>query len=147
MRRVNLVCAGLLWGLGALTLFEGLRIRDDWPGARLLPTVLAVVLALLGAGHLLSSEAELAAERAVWPDAACVRRTAFVFGTLVLYVVLLPVLGFLLATAVFMLLMLRTLGALSWAVALVLTGATAGTCHVVFQHWLGVPLPRGPLGL
>jgi hypothetical protein len=69
------------------------------------------------------------------------------FAVLVLYVAALPYAGFLPATALFVLILLRALGALSWATTIALTAAIAVACHVVFIHWLGMPLPSGPLGL
>lgn len=131
----NLVCGAILVALGAISLFEALRIRDEWPGAKLLPAAVGVVLALLGAAHVLA-----VAPRA-WPDRASWRRVAFAFGMLVLYVAGLPFLGFLPATALFVLILLRALGAFSWATTVVLTGAIASASYVVFKHWLGMPLP------
>ena len=145
MRRANLVCGGLLIALGVLSLVEALRLKDDWQGAKLMPAALAVVFAVLGAGHFARSQA--AAERPVWPDALGWRRVAFVFGVLGLYVAVLPALGFLPATALFVLILLRALAAFSWTTTLVLTGAIALGAHVVFRHWLSMPLPPGPLGL
>ncbi len=139
MRRANLLCGGFLVALGAISLVEALRIRDDWPGARLMPAVLALVLAVLGAGHFVP--AMTPAELPAWPDAPRSRRVAFVFGVLVLYVAVLPPLGFLAATALFVLALLRTLGAFSWTATIVLTGAIASASHVVFKRWLGMPLP------
>jgi hypothetical protein len=63
------------------------------------------------------------------------------FGVLVLYVVALPWLGFLLSTAAFVLVLVRALGAYSWPMSVVIAGAVAGACHVVFKHSLGMPLP------
>ncbi len=147
MRRANLVCGGLLVALGAVSLFEALRIKDDWQGAKLMPAAVGVVLVALGVGHLVPSAADRAAELPTWPDAQRRRRVALMFGVLVLYVVVLPSLGFLPATALFVLILLRALGAFSWPITIVLTGTIAIASHVVFKHWLGMPLPPGPLGL
>ncbi|HEV8676744.1 MAG TPA: tripartite tricarboxylate transporter TctB family protein [Methylomirabilota bacterium] len=142
MRRVNVLAGCVLLGLGALALVEALRIRDDWPGARLLPAVIGLALAGLGAAHL----AGRAADRPAWPDAAGRRRVGFVFGLLVLYVAGLPSLGFLPATAVFALVLLRALGPFSWTMTGVLAATIALASHVVFARWLGMPLPPGLLG-
>ena len=143
MRRTNLVCGGLLVALGALALVEALRVRDEWQGARLMPAVVGAVLLLLGAAHLVAP----AVERAVWPDRAGARRVGGAFVVLVLYVVLLPFLGFLPATALFVLVFLRAFGAVAWPAAVALTIAIALTTHVVFRHWLGMPLPAGVFGV
>jgi len=142
MRRVNVLAGGVFLGLGALSLVEALRVRDDWPGARLLPAVVGLALAGLGVAHLVGP----AADRPAWPDAAGWRRVAVVFGVLLLYVAGLPPLGFLPATAVFGLVLLRYLGPYSWAMTGVLAGAIALASHVVFERWLGMPLPPGLLG-
>lgn len=147
MRRANLLCGGLLVALAVISLVEALRIKDDWQGAKLMPAALALVFAVLGVGHLVPSMVGSAADLPAWPDAARWRRVAFVFGVLVLYVAGLPPLGFLPATALFVLILLRSLGAYSWAMTLVLTGTIAVASHVVFKHWLGMPLPSGLSGL
>lgn len=133
----NLLCGAILGALGAMSLFEALRIRDEWPGAKLLPAALGVVLVLLGAAHLVAPRA---APR-VWPDRASGRRVALVFGLLALYVAGLPALGFLPATALFVVILLRALGAYPWTTTIVLTLAIALASHVVFKRWLGMPLP------
>ena len=143
MRRATLAGGAVLVVLGALSLVEALRMRDDWQGAKLMPAALGIVLAVLGIAHVATSLGDPPA----WPDAQARRRVVFVFGVLVLYVAALPWLGFLPATALFVLILVRSLGAFSWPIALVLTAAIAITSHVVFKHWLGMPLPSGPFGV
>ncbi len=138
MRRTSLVCGGLLAVLGCVALFEALRMRDAWTGAPLMPALVGGVLVLLGLAH--AREPVAVGE---WPDAAGGRRVLALLVLLVLYVALLPPLGFLLATALFTLPLVRTLGALSWPLTIVTTAAIAIASHVVFKHWLGMPLPSG----
>ena len=146
MRRVSLVCGGLFMALGTLSLVEALRIKDAWQGARLMPAALGVTLVALGIAHLVPSMAGSAGALPAWPDALGRRRVVFMFGVLAVYVAALPHLGFLVATACFVLILLRALGSYSWAKALALTGAIAIASHVVFIHWLGMPVPSGFLG-
>jgi hypothetical protein len=144
---VNLLCGGLFMALGVLSLAEALRVKDAWQGARLMPAALGVTLVALGIGHLLPSMAGSAAAPPAWPDAPARRRVVLMFGVLVLYVAGMPHLGFLLATALFVLILLRALGSYSWAMTIALTGAIAVASHVVFIHWLGMPVPSGFLGV
>jgi Tripartite tricarboxylate transporter TctB family len=97
VRRTSLVCGEFLLVLGALALIEALRLRDDWMGARLMPPLVGATLALLGMAYLRLRPTTAAA----WPDAAGLRRVTGMVGLLVLYVALMPTLGFLLATALF----------------------------------------------
>jgi hypothetical protein len=133
----------VLIALGAMSVFEALRVRDDWLGARLAPAAVGVALALLGVAHLLRP----GLERPAWPDPAGRGRVLFVFGALVLYVAGLPFLGFLPASALFILVLLRALGTFSWAATIGLAAAIAIASHLVFRRWLGMPLPPGILGL
>src|SRR5688500_18518084 len=96
-RRARLVCGTVPFALAAASLVEAVRLKDDWQGARLMPAVLAVVLATLAVVHVRTVSAESAAPD--WPDRAGRRRMAIVFVALVLYVALLEPLGFLLSTA------------------------------------------------
>jgi putative tricarboxylic transport membrane protein len=139
MRRARLVCGAILFVLAAASLVEAVRLKDDWQGARLMPGVLAVVLAALAVGHMRTVTMDSAAPD--WPDARGRRRIATVFVALVVYVALLEPLGFPLTTALFVLAIVRVLGAWSWMTAIALTLAIALACHLVFQRWLGMPLP------
>jgi putative tricarboxylic transport membrane protein len=141
VRRISLVCGGSLAVLGLVALVEALRLRDGWTGARLMPAVVGMTLVLLGMAH---ARVPFAAE--VWPDAAGGRRVVVLLVLLILYVALLPPLGFLLATALFVLPLVRGLGPTSWPVAALAAAGIAGASHVVFKHWLGMPLPAGLIG-
>ncbi|MBI4607603.1 MAG: tripartite tricarboxylate transporter TctB family protein [Candidatus Rokubacteria bacterium] len=148
MKRAEPICGVILLGLAAACVVEALRIRDDWQGAKLVPAVLSMVFVLLAAGHLMSRRRSGPSEGdPSWPDAEGWRRVGLVFGALVAYVLALPYLGFLPATAALLLGLIRLLGAFSWPVTVVLTAVTAVASHVVFKLWLGMPLPAGPLGL
>jgi putative tricarboxylic transport membrane protein len=139
VRRANLVCGAVLFVLAAASLVEAVRLKDDWQGARLMPAVLAVVLGALAVGHVRSAPGSVTAPD--WPAAHGRRRIAVVFAALVVYVALLEPLGFLLSTALFVLALVRVLGAWSWRTTVALTLAIALACHLVFKRWLGMPLP------
>ena len=147
MRRANVLCGGLFLALGVLSLVEALRIRDAWQGARLMPAALGVTLVALGIAHLVPSMAGSAGALPAWPDALGRRRVVFMFGAVALYIAGLPRFGFLPATALFALILIRALGSYSWAMTVAITGAIAFGCHVVFIHWLGMPVPPGLFGI
>ena len=146
MARTNVLCGSFLRALGVISLLEALRIRDDWLGAKLMPAAIALALLVLGASHCLTSVVGPEADRPTAPEVPRWRRSAFVFGALALFVAALPRIGFLPATAVFLLALVRLLGVFSWARAIAFSGAIAIASHVVFRLWLGMPLPRGPFG-
>ena len=142
MKRGLTIAGAVLIALGALSLIEAFRLKDDWLGAKLMPAVLGVVLIALGVAHATYR----GDEPAPWPDGPGLRRVGLMFGVLVLYVAIMPAAGFALATAVFVLVIVRALGTYSWPVTAAWTGVIAAASHLVFKHWLGMPLPAGPLG-
>jgi hypothetical protein len=133
----------VLIALGALSVIEGFRLRDDWQGAKLMPLAVGGVLLLLGAAHFRARPED----DSTWPDYHAGRRVAFMFAVLALYVIVLPSLGFLPATAIFVLILLRALGSYSWVATAAITAAVSLSTHVVFKHWLGMALPVGRFGV
>ncbi|HYE91618.1 MAG TPA: tripartite tricarboxylate transporter TctB family protein [Terriglobales bacterium] len=140
MRRPT-VEALVLVALGVTAVVEGLRLKDNWQGAKLMPAVLGLTLVLLGLAHL-----ALRFERAAWPERGNAARVVVIFAVLAGYVLLLEPAGFLPATAAMVLIVVRVLGTFSWPVTVLSTAAIAIASHVVFRHWLGMPLPVGAFG-
>jgi tripartite tricarboxylate transporter TctB family protein len=137
-RRAERLSAAVLAALGALSLIEALRLRDDWQGARLMPAVVGAVLVALAVAHLTASMPDTAVAP---PHSAGRRRVVLLFGGLVVYVLLLPAAGFGVATALFALALLRALGGYSWARSVVLSALAAAAGELVFRQWLHMPLP------
>lgn len=75
------------------------------------------------------------------------RLTVFAALTLVAYIILLPILGFLLTTPLFVLAFLFLLGDRNWTTLSFVPIATTVGCFVVFQVLFNVNLPRGLFGL
>ncbi len=66
--------------------------------------------------------------------------------TLVGYAFLLDILGFLICTFLFMLILLRTFEANNWKVVCTGSLGTAVACYLIFYFWLKTQLPVGILG-
>jgi hypothetical protein len=135
--RARTVSGAVLVALGLLSLAEAARVRDTLLGAKLMPLIVGGVLVLLGAAHLVGA-VETAPE---WPDAASARRVAAMLAALAAYVAGMPFVGFLPATLVLALVLVRMLATYSWTrTGLAAVGIAVGS-HLVFQRWLGMPLP------
>lgn len=135
------MCGAFLVALGAVALAETFRLRDGWMGARLMPAVVGVSLVILGLAHR-----TMPVVAPPWPEAAGGRRVIATLALLTAYVAVFPWLGFLPATVLLVLPLVRALGRWSWPLAVTTTLAIALACHVVFRHWLGMPLPPGLIG-
>lgn len=142
MRRASLAVGAFLLVLGGLAAAEALRLGDGWQGPGLMPAAVGAALAALGLAHLVAPPGS----PPPWPGAVALRRVVAMLGLLAAYVAALPYLGFLPATALFTLAVVRWLGRFGWARALATTAAIAVAGHVVFLRWLGMPLPRAFTG-
>lgn len=111
------------------------------------PRILLVVTAILSAALLVSD----LGRRDRGPDTAAVnyRLVLLTFLIFAAYVFVLPVLGYRVATAVFVGVLQATLapprGARAWALVVVLAFAAMLVTYYVFEAYLNVLLPRGRL--
>ncbi|MDA9884050.1 MAG: tripartite tricarboxylate transporter TctB family protein [Burkholderiaceae bacterium] len=126
----------MTWGA---TVIEESFIQDPL-GPKVFPLVIAFVLAACGVAMLLRPDGE-----PIWPTRRKQIQLLWTVGAMVLYVQFLPVVGFLISTAV---------GAafLSWQLGATLRQACLGGLsisvgiYVVFRLILGLSLARGPFG-
>lgn len=150
VRREDLIVAGLALLTALVVAIDSLPRYSSrgamGPGA--VPLLLAIIIALCAAGLLVRAVRERALARAVsWPRGAELRRVALSAGSLVAYVLALPVTGFPLATVLLLLVFLRCLGEYRWRVAVPLALGGALVMWYAFGVLLYMPLPRGWPGL
>ena len=75
------------------------------------------------------------------------RRLSIVLGATFAFVALLKVVGMILGTALFLVVLMRALDRVAWPLALSVAAATAGLIHLIFSYWLKVPFPVSVLGI
>jgi putative tricarboxylic transport membrane protein len=105
----------------------------------------AAGLAIAAAGALLLASGEQA-DRIFRPDAAAARRILAVIGGLCAMALLIPLLGFILAAILTLVVLLRLIERQGWAAILTFSIASTLIVWWVFDWLLGSTLPRGPLG-
>ncbi|MDP4863822.1 MAG: tripartite tricarboxylate transporter TctB family protein [Burkholderiaceae bacterium] len=132
------IALAVLMGWGA-TIIEESFIQDPL-GPKAFPLVIAVVLAACGVAMFLRPD-----EDPVWPHRRKQIQLLWTIGAMILYVQFLPVVGFLVATAI-------GAGFLSWQLGASVKQACWGgfsisvSIYVVFKLILGLSLARGPFG-
>lgn len=75
------------------------------------------------------------------------RHLAIGFGLFTVYVLLNPLIGFIPSSILFVLGMVRIVGAMSWVKCGITSVTITAFLWVVFVYWLQVPLPAGPMGV
>ncbi|MPZ63643.1 MAG: hypothetical protein GEU93_20680 [Propionibacteriales bacterium] len=150
-RKGRLVVGVIGFLLSAGYLFEAQKL--SWgtlaqPGAAAFPMLLGVALAgtsMLTIGESVRTGAVAGAVEL--PRGVDRKRILGLVGALAAYVVLLPVAGYILASAGFAIAVLRLLSGLSWLRTVVLAIAVTAGTYLLFVMVLGVLMPKGVLGV
>ncbi len=154
MRRYDLASTLCLIVLAAFVIVGGFRLGfGEWrePGPGFLAVVSGLmlgVLAVLWFGLTVTSRrrpGEATGRFAVDPRSA--RKVGLTTTALIAFALLLEPLGFPLTTLAFMLFLLRMIEPQRWGFALTVSVVTVIVCVVVFQVWLQVQFPEGPVSI
>lgn len=148
MRMSDVVPALLMLALSGAIALETRHLgfwADTTPGPAFLPVWLAIAGVLLFALRLL--EARRLPAAVVWPERPALVRVAVILGGLAAVPLLTPVLGLVVALALFVgFLLIVVLRQPPWP-SLATIAITGALVYGVFVGWLGVPLPKGFLGI
>jgi hypothetical protein len=147
MRKADLVTALMLIAMGALVVWDALRLGIGWgtdgPQSGFFPFWLAAVMIASCLGIIVQT---------VWRSDAkpFVARAALgpvlkVLAPAAATVVLMQFIGLYVASGLYMAVYMRWIGRHSWpAVAILSLGFPVAT-FIVFEKWFLVPMPKGPL--
>jgi putative tricarboxylic transport membrane protein len=154
VRRNDLISTGFLMVLAVYVTVGGVRLgfgewREPGPGflAVLSGLVLGGLAALWGLMALLRRWDNGAAAKRFFPDAGGLRKVGLTAAALAAFAFGLEPLGFPLVTLLFMLFLLRAIEPQPWGLAVTLSIVTTLLCTVVFQVWLQVQFPDGPVSV
>jgi putative tricarboxylic transport membrane protein len=154
MRRYDLVSTLFLTVLAACVTVSGFRLGfGEWrePGPGFLAVLSGLTLGALAAVWFGMTFAKPRGPgetaRQFIADAGGLRKVSLTAAALVAFTLLVEPLGFPLTTLVFMIFLLRVIEPQRWALALMLSVVTVALCVVVFQVWLQVQFPEGPVSI
>jgi putative tricarboxylic transport membrane protein len=149
MRKSDVLPALLMLALSGAIAFDMRRLSfwdDTTPGPAFVPAWLAFAGAVLFVLRLAEARATPAAP-VEWPPPPALTRVALIFGGLVAVPLLAPLLGLMPVLALLVLfVVLVVLRQRLWP-SLATVAVTIGLIYGIFVVWLGVALPKGPLGL
>jgi putative tricarboxylic transport membrane protein len=153
MRRKIVIEGALFFVIGFLGIVEGLRIgfqKDAQaiqgmvgPGAYLLfPSLLLMITGIV---YFFRNFRNRKTPKGIVEASGRKVLTFGIIMVLALYIVLMDVCGYLLASVVFFILEFRILGIQSWLKILFLTGIIVAFNYIVFVEFFSMSLPRGIL--
>jgi len=151
MKRLDLIAAAGLAGLAAYILFESRKLAFGSfrvPQTGFFPRALGILLVLLALGELVRAlKSSVPARTSEKIAGEGWIRIGATLATMLGFAVVLERLGFLLATFLLMVLLLRAIEAPRWPKVFFVALVTSLLSYGLFAWLLGVPLPAGILGI
>jgi putative tricarboxylic transport membrane protein len=145
VRSADRITAVLLLIVSAAFAAGALRYYKWWghdgPGSAFLPFWLGAVMAVLAAMMLFRKT--IRSSVSLLPEGEARNRVLAVLGITAAFIALLKVLGMVVGTALFLVVLVRYLGRHPWRVTIAIALAAAGLNWLVFVYWLRVPMPEG----
>ncbi len=146
-RIISLIWIVLAIGLCVESLALGLGSVME-PGTGFMPFIMGLVMIVLAVAVFLESHFEIRnlppKKVSFWADVYW-KRVVYIAILLLAYAVLLPKLGFLIATFLVMVFLLKSGEPIKWPAAILVGLLTSGISYVIFDFWLQVSFPRGIL--
>ena len=118
------------------------------PGTGFMPFVMGLVMILLAVSLLLEANFTLKRSRlhkvSLWSEVHW-KRVVYITMLLLAYSFLLPKLGYIIATFLVMVFLLKSGEPVKWPAAILVGALTSGLSYLIFGFWLNVSFPRGML--
>jgi hypothetical protein len=147
MVKADRILGIILLFLALICFIEGIRVWDGVVGTGFMPALLGAIFALLGPGLLIPRPPSHASDSISWPLKAGWQRLGLIFLCMALYTLLLPWVGFLPGTILFLTVLVRVMGGVRWIYGLLFGCVVSVIAYVVFKVWLSMPFPAGGLGI
>jgi putative tricarboxylic transport membrane protein len=148
MNKAEAVSGAFFVAIGGFMLLHALKLAylvENIPGPGFLPRWIAGGLIAAGCVLVVKALRAEGAEPPAWPGPAGWRRVVLLLGALGVAFVVLTTLGFLVTTALFVGVVIFSLGVRSWKTLATVPLLAAIVLYVVFAVCLSVPLPKGVL--
>ena len=149
MRAAETVVAAILFALGAVVVFDSVRLgfgwKEDGPQAGYFPFYIGALICISALINVVSALMAPKADNPVFVEVGQLRLVLSVLLPTAVYAGLIGWIGIYVASAIFVAFFMRWLGKyLWWKVAAVSIGNST-FFFVVFEVWFKIPLPKGPL--
>ena len=149
MRTMELVVAVCIIALGALVIYDSVRLGNRWgddgPQAGYFPFYVGLLLCISGAVTFGKNFMARARAEEMFVSRGQLKLVLSVLVPTIIYAAVIQFLGIYVASIVFIAVFMRWLGKYSWLKTAIVSIGVMVTFFVVFEFWFKVPLPKGPL--
>jgi len=146
---MDLVVAALIFALGALVVFESVRLGASWgtdgPGAGYFPFYIGLLICVCGAVVFAQSLVKLKTDRRVFVTAGRFKQVLVILLPSTAYVLGVQLIGIYVPSALFIGLFMKLVGKYNWLRSTVVGLGVSVSAFVLFEIWFKIPLPKGPL--
>ncbi|MSO92578.1 MAG: tripartite tricarboxylate transporter TctB family protein [Rhodospirillales bacterium] len=150
VRTMEIVVTLLFIAAGTVVIIDSLRLGIGWnehegPASGYFPFYIGVIMMLASAGILIRTllARESGSESFVGVHAA--RQVVLVLVPLLAYVGVTALIGFYVASAIYIALFMRYFGRYGWTLNVPVATGVVALLFFTFERWFLVPLPKGPI--
>ncbi|HEX7052630.1 MAG TPA: tripartite tricarboxylate transporter TctB family protein [Burkholderiales bacterium] len=148
-RAAEIVVAALFFALGAVVIYDSMRLGMRWvadgPQPGYFPFYLGVIICAASALNLLFALRVPEAKNKTFVGRGQLKLVLSVLLPSAIYVALVGWLGLYVSGALYIALFMRWLGKYAWWKVAAVSLGTVTVFFLIFERWFLVPLPKGPV--
>ncbi len=146
---MDLVVATLIFALGALVVFESVRLGASWgsdgPGAGYFPFYIGMLICICSFAVFIQSLLKRKDDRAVFVTGEQFKLVLVDLIPTTAYAVGVWLIGMYVSSALFIVLFMRIAGHYTWLRSTAVGVGVSVAAFVMFEIWFKIPLPKGPV--
>ncbi len=147
-RTLELVVAALLFLLGAIVIYDSIRLGARWvegPQAGYFPFYVGLLICLATGVVFVRALGDRAKAAKPFVTRGALKQVMRLLVPAIVYVVLIRVLGIYVASTLFIAYFMRWLGRYPWPITVGVAAGVSVVFFLLFETWFKLPLPKGPL--
>jgi putative tricarboxylic transport membrane protein len=148
-KSAEIVVAALFFMLGALVIYDSVRLGSTWgadgPKPGYFPFYVGLIICLSSTINILRVALSSAGKDKVFVEVGQLKMVLAVLVPTALYVLAVTWIGIYVASAGFIGFFMRWLGKYPWWKVAVVSIGTVVVFFLIFELWFKVPLPKGPV--
>ena len=146
---MDLVVAALIFALGALVVFESVRLGASWgtdgPGAGYFPFYIGALICICSFAVFVQSLLKGKTDQAVFVTGEQFKLVLVVLVPTAVYAFGVWLVGMYVSSALFIVLFMKIAGRYTWLRSTAVGGGVSVAAFVMFEIWFKIPLPKGPI--
>jgi putative tricarboxylic transport membrane protein len=148
-RAAEIAVAAFFFALGALVIYDSLRLGAGWgndgPRPGYFPFYVGLIICIAALINAVRALLVPAAKNKTFVEVGQLKMVLAVLIPTAIYVAAVTWIGIYVASTVFIAFFMRWLGKYVWWKVAVVSVCTSVVFYLIFEKWFQVPLPKGPL--